>query len=124
MKKFLLSAFALVVAFSAAAFQMAPAQKTFTPKAFTGMKNFTPKHAPKLMKADSKISSLDDISGTYVMMYYSYFDDFAAMFSEVKITKVSGNTYKISGWWESVASDLTATVNTTDGTLSITRQEV
>ncbi len=124
MKKFLLSAFAVAVAFSASAFQMLPAQKTFTPKAFTGMKSFTPKHAPKLMKADSKISSLDDISGTYMMMYYSYFDDFATTYSEVTITKVSGNTYTISGWWESVASDITATVNTTDGTVSIERQEV
>ena len=124
MKKFLLSAFALAVAFSAAAFQMAPVQKAVTPKAFTGKTNFTPKHAPKLMKADSKISSLDDISGTYMMMYYSYFDDYARRYCEITITKTATDTYKISGWWYSGALDITATVDQSANTLTIARQQI
>ncbi len=124
MKKFLLSAFALAVAFSAAAFQMAPVQKTFTPKAFTGKTNFTPKHAPKLMKADSKISSLDDISGAYVMMYYDYFNDYANTYCNVTITKTGTDTYAISGWWGSWANDLVATVDQAEGTVTIQRQEI
>ena len=128
MKKFLLSAFALAVAFSAAAFNLVPNNHVVTPRTFNGKiekpTNLT-KPSIKFMKADSKISSLDDISGEYVMLYYSYFDDFAARTSNVTITKVSGDTYTISGWWQTYQTlNLTATVDQSAGTLTIARQQI
>ena len=124
MKKFLLSAFAVAVAFSAAAFQLTP-QKAFTPKALNGKIEKVTKPAPKqFMKPMTKISSLDDISGSYIMLYYDYFNDYAPMYCPVTITKTATDTYKISGWWESVASDITATVDQSAGTLTIQRQEI
>lgn len=124
MKKFLLSAFAVAVAFSAAAFQLTP-QKAFTPKALNGKIEKVTKPAPKqFMKPMTKISSLDDISGSYMMMYYDYFNNYAPMYCPVTIAKTATDTYKISGWWSSSASDITATVDQSAGTLTIQRQEI
>ena len=125
MKKFLLSAFAVAVAFSAAAFQMLPNRPVMTPKAFNGKIEKVAKPAPKmLLKPMAKISSLDDISGSYVMMYYDYFDDYAQVWSEVTITKTATDTYKITGWWGSWTNDIVATVDQTEGTVTIQRQEI
>ena len=78
----------------------------------------------KLKKTGAKISSINDISGSYVMMYYDLFDSGNAVFCEVTITKTSGNTYKISGFWGSWASDLTGTVDPDNYTLTVPRQEL
>ncbi|MBQ1723250.1 MAG: hypothetical protein II034_05600, partial [Muribaculaceae bacterium] len=121
MKKFLLSAFAVAVAFSAAAFQMAPNRHVMTPKSKIEK---VVKPAPmKLKKAGAKISSISDISGSYVLMSYNLFTG-NPVYSGVTIAKTSDNTYNISGFGADATATLTGTVDPDNNTLTIPRQEI
>lgn len=72
----------------------------------------------------NKALSVNNLAGTYVQMYYDYYDGSTA-FGEVTITAgEEENTIVISGWWGSWAKDLTATVDPTAGTVTIPRQPV
>ena len=64
--------------------------------------------------------SIDDILGSYVLNYESYWDQGVKINTIVTISAGSDdNTVIISDWWFSGTEDLTATVDLEEGTLSL-----
>ena len=125
MKKLLLSAFAAVLALSAAAApQVFDRRAALKAHAFDGKieKQAT---ASRFKAPAKKISTLADVPGNYVGYYASYFDDYAAAYCNVTIEQGSTDTdLIIKGLWGSWAKDLNATIDTETGVITIPRQSI
>lgn len=76
----------------------------------------------KARKAAS-IKSIDDLTGKWMQIYYSDFDE-AIISTVVEITKTEGseNSITINGWWASVAEPIEATVDLAAGTVTVAPQ--
>ena len=82
----------------------------------------TIKQIKKARKA-AAVSSIDDLTGTWMQIYYSYFDD-AILSTVMEITKTEGsrNMITIKGWWGSWTEPIEATVDLDAGTVTIDPQ--
>ena len=122
MRKLLLSTFALAVAFAASAFQLADRHSMIKAHEFNGQ--IEKQVTKKSHKAPAqKISSLDEIPGSYLCQYYDYFNDYATAYCDVTIEQgASDNEFIIKGLWGSWTKDLTATYDEETGKLIIPRQ--
>jgi hypothetical protein len=80
------------------------------------------KKAHKAHKAAS-VSSIDDLTGTWMQIYYSDFDE-AILSTVMEITKTEGseNSITINGWWLSGVEPIEATVDLSEGTIMINPQ--
>ncbi len=69
------------------------------------------------------VTSIDDLTGTWMQIYYSYFDK-TILSTVVEITKTEGseNSITISGWWGSWAEPIEATVDLAAGTVTVAPQ--
>lgn len=69
------------------------------------------------------IKSIDDMTGKWMQIYYSDFDE-AIISTVVEITKTEGseNSITINGWWASVAEPIEATVDLAAGTVTVAPQ--
>ena len=123
MKKTLLTAFAVAVAFAASAVTLVNERPALTAHELNGSLAAVENVKAKAFKAPAqKAATMDDVVGTYVMYYVSYFDESEA-FSEVTIAAGDEeNTLIIKGWWGSFTQDLTATLDPDAGTITIPRQ--
>ncbi|MBP3219568.1 MAG: hypothetical protein J6M37_03755 [Prevotella sp.] len=74
----------------------------------------------KARKAAS-IKSIDDLTGKWMQIYYSYFDE-VILSTMVEITKTGENSITINGWWASVAEPIEATVDLAAGTVTVAPQ--
>ena len=87
----------------------------FTPAPSLGINKLTPSK-----RAARRISSRDDILGTYLQIYYSYFDQ---SYTAVPLTIMRNTLDKkgvlIKGWWGDFTKTLKATVDVENGTISI-----
>ena len=80
------------------------------------------KKAHKAHKGAS-VSSIDDLTGTWMQIYYSDFDE-AILSTVMEITKTEGseNSITINGWWLSGVEPIEATVDLSEGTIMINPQ--
>ena len=124
MKKTLLTAFAVAVAFAASAVTLVNERPALTAHELNGSLAAVENVKAKAFKAPAqKAVAMSDVVGTYVMYYQDYFEDGAPTFSEVTVAAgEEDNTLIISGWWASYAEDLTATLDPDAGTITIPRQ--
>lgn len=87
----------------------------FTPAPSLGINKLTPSK-----RAARRISSRDDILGSYLQIYYSYFDQ---SYTAVPLTIMRNTSDKkgvlIKGWWGDFTKPLKATVDVENGTISI-----
>ncbi|MBR1804507.1 MAG: hypothetical protein IJ775_06370 [Muribaculaceae bacterium] len=123
MRKLLLCAFAAVLAMSAAAApQLFDRRASLKAHAFDGKieKQAT---ASRFKAPAKKISSLADIPGSYLCYYADYFNDYASTYCDVTIEQGATETdLIIKGLWGSFTKDLSATIDTENGTITIPRQ--
>lgn len=83
-------------------------------------KSAQPNKAPR-SKAPS---SIEDILGTYILNYESYWDQGVKINTSVTISAGSAaNTVNISGWWLEEAIDLVGTVDLSAGTLTLASEQ-
>ena len=82
----------------------------------------TIKQIKKARKA-AAVSSIDDLTGTWMQIYYSDFDE-AILSTVMEITKTEGseNSITINGWWLSGVEPIEATVDLSEGTIMINPQ--
>lgn len=71
------------------------------------------------------VTSIDDLTGTWMQIYYSYFDE-VILSTMVEITKTEGseNSITISGWWGSWTEPIEATVDLAAGTVTVVPQTI
>ena len=71
------------------------------------------------------VTSIDDLTGKWMQIYYSYFDE-AIISTVVEITKTEGseNSITINGWWGNVLNSepIEATVDLAAGTVTVAPQ--
>ena len=69
------------------------------------------------------VTSIDDLTGTWMQIYYSYFDE-VILSTMVEITKTEGseNSITISGWWGSWTEPIEATVDLAAGIVTVAPQ--
>ena len=82
----------------------------------------TIKQIKKARKA-AAVSSIDDLTGTWMQIYYSGFDE-AILSTIIEITKTEGseNSITITGWWGSWTEPIEAKVDIAAGTVTIDPQ--
>lgn len=71
------------------------------------------------------VTSIDDLTGTWMQIYYSYFDE-VILSTMVEITKTEGseNSITITGWWGSWTEPIEATVDLAAGTVTVVPQTI
>lgn len=71
----------------------------------------------------ASVSSIDDLTGTWMQIYYSYFDE-TILSTVMEITKTEGseNSITINGWWGSWTEPIEAKVDLAAGTITIDPQ--
>ena len=132
MKKFTLMIIAALMAVTANAQKLERAQLTRPVPAKANMvaRTMPGKVKPvKPFKLNSKahkaaaISSIDDLTGTWMQVYYSYFDE-VIMCTVMEITKVEGSRNKITinGWLGGWTEPIEATVDFKELTITIEPQ--
>lgn len=65
--------------------------------------------------------SIDDLTGTWMQIYYSYFDE-AFVTSTIEISKVNDLRISITGWWGEWTEPIEASVDLKAGTVTIEPQ--
>lgn len=132
MRKFTLLIVAVLMAITASAQKLDSKQlvRPVSPKgnmvARALPENAKPVKPFKLNKKARKaagIKSIDDMTGKWMQIYYSYSDE-AIISTVVEITKTEGseNSITINGWWASVAEPIEATVDIAAGTVTVAPQ--
>lgn len=132
MKKFTLMIIAALMAVTANAQKLNKAQfvRPVCAKANMVARTMPGKVKPvKPFKLNSKahkaaaISSTDDLTGKWMQVYYSYFDE-VFMCTMMEITKVEGSRNKITinGWWGGWTEPIEATVDFKELTITIEPQ--
>lgn len=132
MKKFTLMIIAALMAVTANAQKLDKAQfvRPVCAKANMVARTMPGKVKPvKPFKLNSKahkaasVSSIDDLTGTWMQIYYSYFDEvFMCTMMEITKTEGSRNKITINGWWGRWAEPIEATVDFKEGTITIEPQ--
>ena len=134
MKKFTLMIVAALMAVSASAQKLDEAKlvNPVTDKVKVMSRSAQSKDKPvKPFKFNMKvhkavaISSIDDLTGTWMQIYYSDFDE-AILSTIIEITKTKGsdNMITIKGWWMSHMKSIEAMVDLSAGTITIDPQSI
>lgn len=134
MRKFTLLIVAVLMAITASAQKLDSKQlvRPVSPKgnmvARALPENAKPVKPFKLNKKARKaagIKSIDDLTGKWMQIYYSYFDEvFLSTVVEITKTEGSENSITINGWWASVAEPIEATVDLAAGTVTVVPQTI
>ena len=124
MRKFTLTMIAALMAVVAFGQNKVSSVPQFEVKAFTGIKTEMNTRKFNPVKGE-RIESLNDLTGTWKQLYYSYFDE-AYAFSTVTIEldPATPNGIILKGWWGSFAKDLKATVDLASNKISIPSQSI
>ena len=134
MKKFTLMIVAALMAVSASAQKLDVAKlvnpvtdrvKIMSRSAQSKAKPVEPFKFKKKAHKAAAISSIDDLTGTWMQIYYSSAKK-AALSTVLEITKTKGsdNMITIKGWWMSHMKSIEATVDLSAGTITIDPQSI